>query len=149
MTDEFTIKTDEPGLSIQFPAKDLATSVIFRVKGGEILRFEENGNCYIRGELVDNNKEIYKQVADIFQTESDRLHQRAKDLKKCLQEVAYDLKTIRARYLPLRHDSVAVATVDTLTCVWCDNSIPTGTKIGLDFARNGVVCDRCRESDRP
>jgi len=34
-------------------------SISFNVDTDEVLRFDPNGNIYVRGELVDSNKEVY------------------------------------------------------------------------------------------
>jgi len=46
------------GKVIRLPRKN--GHLTFRCAGGnEVLRFEPNGNAYVRGELVDSNKEVY------------------------------------------------------------------------------------------
>ena len=35
-------------------------SIQFLVESGEVLRFEHDGRCFVRGEQVDDNQEVYR-----------------------------------------------------------------------------------------
>lgn len=44
---------------MDLPTKEGA--FIFQLaNGSEVMRFEPDGRCFVRGELVDNNVEVYK-----------------------------------------------------------------------------------------
>lgn len=44
----------------------MSKDIIFTADGNEMMRFESDGKVYIRGELVDDNLEVYKAFAEWF-----------------------------------------------------------------------------------
>lgn len=54
----------------------------FYAAGHEVLRFEENGDAYVRGEKVDSNQAVYQHVLEFLQSCKVLAdEQRAKDLE--------------------------------------------------------------------
>lgn len=45
-------------------SSDGPTNIVFTVGTEEMMKFEDNGNVYIRGQLVDDNEEVYKAFKD-------------------------------------------------------------------------------------
>lgn len=44
-------------------------SISFRIQGGlEVVRFDPNGDCFVRGELVENNKECWEALKNWIKT---------------------------------------------------------------------------------